>query len=125
IDFLDSEFAIKQPGYFFSPAFKKGYWDGRVRFLNKRNNTFPTGLLQNVLRATESDFEIVDNRKPLEIEIPPKIDLYEPEAEGGKITLRDYQYNAVKNALEKTRGIVNVATNGGKTEIASGIIKLL
>lgn len=125
LELINDTLAVRQPGFFFSPSFKNGHWDGKIRFLDKRNNTFPTGLLQKVLEVTEGDVEIVDNRKPLSVKVSSEIDLYEPEAEGGIITLRDYQYEAVVNAVKQKRGIVNVATNGGKTEIASGIIKQL
>lgn len=122
---IDDVLSVKQPGYFFSPSFKNGVWDGKIRFLNKRTNTFPSGLLEKVLKANESDFEIVDDRKPIDVEVSPEIVLYEPDSPTGTITLRDYQHEAVKKAIELKRGIVNVATNGGKTEIASGIIKEL
>lgn len=123
---IDSELAVPQPGYFFSPSFKNGLWDGKIHFFDKRSQSFPTGLLNKVLAILEgTEFELQDNRKPFKIEVPDEIDLFEPEAENGVITLRDYQHEAVANALRLTRGIINVATNGGKTEIASGIIKLL
>lgn len=124
IDLIDDELAVRQNGYFFSPSFKNGYWDGYIRFLDKKTNTFPTGLLSAVLKVVE-DAEVIDERKLRDIQIPNSIDLIEPDAPGGKITLRDYQLEAVTNGLRASRGIVNVATNGGKTEIASGIIKTL
>jgi superfamily II DNA or RNA helicase len=130
---IDNLLAIKQPGYFFSPAFKANRWDGRVRFFDKKTNSFPTGLLEKVLNElecnTEGDIkntlEIVDTRDKFHVSVPDEIKLIEPSVDGGFITLRDYQYDSVKNAIDNTRGIVNVATNGGKTEIASGIIQQL
>lgn len=123
---IDNALAVRPKGYMFTPAFKNRIWDGYERFFNKKTGTFPTGLLWKVLEVLEDfDYEFEDNRYPYTIEIPEEITLLEPNAEGGIITLRDYQYDAVKNAITQTRGVVNVATNGGKTEIASGIIKQL
>lgn len=127
---VDEELAIKQPGYIFSPKFKNGFWDGKIHFFNKKSGTFPTGLLKKVcaiIAHADSHEHIIfeDLRKPLIIPMPEEIKLYEPNAPNGVITLRDYQYESVKQAIQKKRGIVNVATNGGKTEIASGIIKMI
>jgi len=125
LNFIDSELAIKDKRCFFDPEFKNGRWDGYVRFFNRDTKTFPTGLLYKLLDLPENDFELVDNRKYTKRVIPAEIDLYEPDAPEGKITLRDYQYLAVYNAMDKLRGIVHAATNSGKTEIASGMIKVI
>lgn len=123
---IDNALAVRPKGYMFTPAFKNRIWDGYERFFNKKTGVFPTGLLWKVLEVlADFDYKIEDERYPYTIEIPEEITLLEPNAEGGIITLRDYQYDAVKNAITQTRGVVNVATNGGKTEIASGIIKQL
>lgn len=119
---IDEILSVYQPNYYFSDAYKMGKWDGKIRFFNRKKRTFPTGLLYLVAKELK-DVEVVDNREVLDIDLPEQIHLLEPKAEGGFITLRDYQYEAVKVALEKTRGIINVATNGGKTEIAAGIIQ--
>lgn len=125
LEIIDSTLSCYQPGYQFSDAYQMGVWDGKVRFLNKRNYTFPSGLLNVVKEVIPESVEIVYNITPFDIEVPEEINLLEPNAEKGYITLRDYQRNAVEEALKKTRGIINVATNGGKTEIAAGIIQLL
>ncbi|BAK52977.1 DNA helicase [Bacillus phage SP-10] len=125
---IDDELAVRSPGYFFSPAFKSGRWDGFIRFYDRRTRTFPTGLLDSVLSIFAEagiEFEIDDNRTVYEFDFPEEIKLMEPSVEEGYITLRDYQYEAVVETLKKRRGVVNVATNGGKTEIASGIIQQL
>lgn len=125
IALVDSELAVKVPNYYFNPSFRAGYWDGKEHFFSKRDSTFPTGLLWKVTDLFE-DVEVIDERTGIkQVDIPEKIQLFEPTAEGGVITLRDYQYEAVETALKRKRGIVNVATNGGKTEIAGGIIKCL
>ncbi|MNW28275.1 ATP-dependent RNA helicase SrmB [compost metagenome] len=130
---VDEALALKKPGYFFSPSFRNGFWDGKEHFFDKKSNSFPTGLLTHVKVALSlvegvEDIEkvnvnIEDTRKLRDIPVEESIELFEPDEPGGIITLRDYQYDAVNAAVRQFRGIVNVATNGGKTEIASGIIK--
>lgn len=114
LEIIDSTLSCYQSGYQFSDAYQMGVWDGKVRFLNKRNYTFPSGLLNVVKEVIPESVEIVYNITPFDIEVPEEINLLEPNAEKGYITLRDYQRNAVEEALKKTRGIINVATNGGK-----------
>lgn len=132
---MHEKLGVKQDGYFFSPAYKSGHWDGIIDFYNKEDDTFHTGLLPQVeailgeLQTAMSSrgyifqFEIIDDRPDrfMEVEDMDKdIVLYDDE---GVITLRDYQYDSVKSVIENQTGIINVATNGGKTEIASGLIQ--
>ena len=117
--------AVETPGYRFSKAYKSGQWDGMTRFFSSRDKTFPTGLLSDVLKALKGreEYELIDNRTPvIDYDLPDEITLADGDSH---ITLRDYQYDAVKKALIGTRGVINVATNGGKTEIACGIIKCI
>jgi len=118
---LSEALAVKVPGSEYSPKYQEGVWDGKLRFL--KWSSFPTGLLDLVLSTLTQlgqDYVIEDSRiQPPSIIVPDKIEL------GGGITLRDYQLQSVSKAISSARGIINVATNGGKTEIACGIIKCL
>lgn len=123
----------RQDGFQFSPAYKRGSWDGYIDFYDYEENKFPTGLLPKVeellgeLQTRYSfQYEIEYNRDEsflAEEDIDPEIKLLDSNI--GQITLRDYQYEAVYNSLTFYNGILHVATNGGKTEIASGIIDQL
>lgn len=131
VNLLAKELSAKAPGYYFSPAFRNGLWDGYQRFLSRPANTFPTGLLPKVVEflkeSCELDVQIQDLRKGLGTVTVPVI------SEGYQVnedkTLRQYQVDAVNSvALNKVlgipfqRGVINIATNGGKTVIAEGII---
>jgi superfamily II DNA or RNA helicase len=121
---IDSALAVETPGHEFSATFKSGMWDGMTRFFKMKSGKFPTGLLTQVagaIKRSGDTFDIVDKRNIINYTLPDEIKLAHSEL--GEITLRDYQYGAVKESLEASRGVVNVATNGGKTEIACGIIK--
>lgn len=118
--------ALMVPGCEFVPSYRQGVWDGRIRFLkiSAKSAKFPTGLLTTVLKAMRNSGEKVyleDMRMPIDVQIDSSVELLDSKL--GTITLRDYQYDSVYKSLDATRGIINVATNGGKTEIACGIIK--
>ena len=101
----------------FSPAYKMGVWDGREKLLAK--GVFPTGLLsqvEKVLKDNNVKYEIEDRRL-----IPP------PASRSAQlsVSLREYQEEVVQEAIDKSRGVIWLATGGGKTEIAGAITKSL
>lgn len=111
---LDAYLSYMAPGYQFNDAFKRKRWDGRVRLLTRRGE-FPVGLVARVAEWFEGRGEEVsiDNRLPAP-----------PDAEPGAVckTLRDYQKDAVEAALLNVRGVLQLATGAGKTNVAAGII---
>ena len=106
------------PNYWFNPRFKAGNWDGQIKLFQTKE--FPTGLLPSVQSVIPN--LIVKERKS-------RIDLTKIESNilntkkmSGKYA---YQLDVVRTAVDKRRGIISVATGGGKTVIAAGIIKYL
>ena len=125
---LKNDLSVMTPGYEHIPSYKKGFWNGKVNFWTYNKDTkvftFPTGLLSivaKVLKECGEEYHITDSRKPMNVSTPDEIKLKHKELES--ITLRDYQYDSVAQGLKSTRGVINVATNGGKTEIACGLIQ--
>lgn len=119
---LKSALSCKSPGAEFSASYQSGLWDGSTHFFAR--GKFPTGLLSTALKALKSaevQYTLVDNRKEVPYNLGESV--YLDDSKIGQIVLRDYQYEAVRNSLLASRGIINVATNGGKTEIACGIMK--
>lgn len=112
----------RQDGFQFSPAYKRGSWDGYVDFYDYEENKFPTGLLPKVTNllgelqtrySFQYDIEYQRDESFLaEEDIDEEITLLDNNV--GEITLRGYQYEAVYNTLTYYNGIVHVATNGGK-----------
>ena len=93
----------------YSPAYKNGHWDGRVRFLDTDGMRFPTGMLSSVKKQFKK-VEVIDERKPPEkLEVPKWEFPHE---------LRDYQVDIVKDAMKFHRGTISAATGAGKTIIA-------
>lgn len=95
-------------------------WDGKKRLYHKGHRTFGAGLLSRVTAILENHGFV------------PNVE-FEPPA-SGRITLptistewllRPYQRSVVISCIESQRGMVQVATGGGKTVIAGHLIKAL
>ena len=109
-----------QAGYFTTKE------DTQTRFFDILDSHFPTGFLPTVVanaRASGLKVEIIDAREvpgarssKLGPELWPAV---------GLDWLRDYQLGAVEAVLKERRGIVQVSTGGGKTEVAIGLVKLV
>lgn len=129
---MHMELGIKIDGAFYSRAYKSGHWDGITDFYDMKEDKFHTGLLQLFLGGMRKiqeknpgvTYEVNDERPAPMLHhdaIDEEIEL--GNGDGDPIILRDYQYDSVKRLFEEQVGIVHVATNGGKTEIASGIMQ--
>jgi len=113
-------------GYEFSPRFRAGSWDGRIRLYNRFKKTLPTGLLSVVLEVFSEagvSVKIIDNRRipskppvPLEKIKFPDVSFDYPF---------DYQLEAARRMIEDKQGILAAATNSGKTTIAALVIASL
>ena len=114
---VDEATSFYRKGYFHTPSYKSGRWDGREHLLKRRR--FPSGLLTVVLSVLEDLGEmyvLTDRRNELSDLQPFGID---------GIKLRDYQVNAIGQMLKRLRGVVRIPTGGGKTLIAGATIKAL
>lgn len=134
LNLLSQELSIKVPNYYFSPAFKSGRWDGEQHFLTRPANTFPTGLLPRVVDFLQETCEVIpqieDHRECVSSLLLPSIQ--SGYSIGADKVLRPYQIDAINKiatnqvlGIPFQRGIINIATNGGKTVIAEGVINEL
>jgi superfamily II DNA or RNA helicase len=96
--------------------FAKGEVD-RVRFYDLLESTFPAGFLPGVMesaRACGIQAQVIDGRGPGPVAIPSPL-----TADGS--TARGYQLDAETVAVRLERGIIQIATGGGKTNVAVAI----
>lgn len=112
-------------GRWFSQKYKKGYWDGRVRYVkydrSKKLRYFPTGFLTRITKALDEasyKYELEDKREYA---------YYEPNYQlAGGIDLSQGKYNyqggALDVCLSRGCGIVRLPTGGGKTELGAAIL---
>ncbi len=120
--FLVETLSIEKPGYH-----PKGS-DPRHRFYNAKDMWFPSGLLFRVKRESYKAkwlMELEDQRPKLGINSIEPIQLRNANGELQEITYFDFQEDAINAILEKQRGLVQIATNGGKTAIMAGVLKTL
>lgn len=118
---LEQLFTCPYPSYWFTKAYKNHTWDGHYHFLRK-DMTFPTGLLSVVtkhLSLNDNPYIVEDSA------VKRDLSRFKGRTELAGVTLYPYQRKAIEAALTKSRGIIEVGTGGGKTEIAAGIIKEL
>lgn len=118
-------FTFDAPGAKFSPAFKRGGWNGKISMLSTTTGEIYCGLLDRViakLKLHEFSYEFKDNKQyGLPFEINPEIT--KEGVEGyvnvlGKragFTPDDYQINAVYECLYYNRKTIVSPTSSGKT----------
>jgi superfamily II DNA or RNA helicase len=124
VDELDRQMSYPVEGHQYMKAFRQGWydkesgqwrhWDGRRHLLTPKM-VFPTGLLaraKDLLGRWGVEHELVDERT-------------DPVG-GGRIAVSGkppwpHQEAALKAALKEGRGIIRIATGGGKTKVAAMI----
>lgn len=132
---LDEQLAEVQKGSEWAPNHRRfgGRWDGKRHHFHISPTfdgigTFPKGLLSRVVRIVKllgGKPKIVDLRK----RILPSIDTSTVHADmlhGVSMSgIYSYQLEAVRTALIAQSGVLFMATNAGKSEIATAMIKVL
>ncbi len=130
---LQRKVSFRPQGYEFSPMYSRWIfdnkgnkvrrmWDGwrRQIWKNTKRTYFPTGLFGIVKEFCEKEkieYQSADYRVKPERNINLKIN--------DEFTIRVYQNLVVDDASSQQRGIVQVATGGGKTIIGAALIQKL
>lgn len=152
LDKIDRSTSFHIPGYRYMTRYKKGAWDGKRHLFNVNKATFPSGLAHRVARIVQDagvDCDINWPEEPdgfrLNLPQEPATGKAAPAAaEKGQqrkaaaeksgnpaaspaafevTPLREYQQKCVEAAVAERRGIIEIATGGGKTIIAANIIR--
>lgn len=105
------------PGFRFTPAYRRGLWDGR-KCLVARDGTFPVGLVERV-RSLFPNIEIRDERPAL-----PWPSTVEVPSLHGAIPHPD-QRLAILEFLRVGRGLLSMPTGAGKTLVAGAVLAAL
>lgn len=92
----------------------QGIWDGWSNAYDLGCHDLPTGLVPRVVEALEAAGHacLLQNNLPA---APPVFDW------PTELGLRDYQMEAVQAGIEFRRGIIQMATGAGKTNVAAGL----
>ena len=125
IDDLKEHLTDYVDGFRFMKKYKMGVWDGKISLFNRPTRSFPYGLLFDVIKFNKRIYPDLD------IVVSPEVkSLYKGiDISNIKYDLKYYPYEYQKNCIEvllKTgKGIINVATAGGKSLIIAYIIDIL
>jgi len=115
---IQDTFTVYAPGYKFSPLFKQGFWDGKIRYLQSDGRIYK-GLMKRVEDfCLESGYEYHS--------LVPKPDetftVADARAFAEKLNLPfkpdDFQVEAVSHAVEEQRSLLVSPTASGKSLIA-------
>jgi len=115
-------------GFMFSPAYRRRIWDGKKHFFDVKTSSLPAGLATTVEAALrEYDptgvVRLVDETlAQMPITGNHGFDLHGIQFGVGAF---DYQLAAANSLVRGRRGVLKIATNGGKTEISIAVTKHL
>lgn len=121
---LSEHFCFYVPGYKFMPAYKNRMWDGKIRLFDTRKKTLYCGLIKYLREFCESrDYSIIFEDSPrygtLESALSPDIDgllgSISLSVNGGEITPRQYQLDALSVMLSQQRALMLSPTASGKS----------
>jgi len=123
---IDNVLKVRPKGFFWTKAYKMGFWDGYKRFYDVLRRRFLTGFLRRVctvLMDKGIEFEIIGAEKVFkgwEGDVK-EIKLYGIDEERWEKT----QLPVLAQMLEAKRGAVRMGTGAGKTEVVAGLLKAL
>lgn len=110
---IDNELTIQEKNYYFALKYNK-FWDGKYHLYSKKTKKVFTGCLRrilNILDNYQKEYVIRDLRKRPQLTHPIYF----------RAHLRPYQEEAIEIACQKQRGVIQIATGGGKSLILVGI----
>ena len=124
---LRDYFTFEVPGAKFSPQYRAGVWDGKVRLWNSKNRTIYRGLVKNIAEFCDEreyeweyeneewDFITEETGKKFAdaLGLPPQIEV------------RDYQLDAFLTAVNNRRSLLLSPTASGKSLIIYLIVRYL
>ena len=127
---LADQFTFEVPGAKFSPAYKKKFWDGKIRLFNTQTGEIYIGLLDRVVQFCKDQkytYEFKDNKHyGLPFEVNEGI-----SKEGVKDYMnaicrhqpRPYQIDGVYDALRHNRKLLISPTASGKSLMIYSIVR--
>ena len=127
---LADQFTFEVPGATFSPAYKKKFWDGKIRLFNIQKKEIYVGLLDRIIQFCkdhEYTYEFLDNKHygtPFEVnEGISKEGVKDYMTAISKHKPRDYQIEGVYDALRHNRKLLISPTASGKSLMIYSIVR--
>ena len=127
---LADQFTFEVPGAQFSPAYKKKFWDGKIRLFNIQNGQIYVGLLDRVIQFCkdhEYTYEFKESKYyGLPFEVNPTISkegVKDYVTSISKYKPRVYQIDGIYDALKYNRKLLISPTASGKSLMIYGIVR--
>lgn len=121
---LSDFFQFRVDGYKFTPAYRTGRWDGFIRLYNLQTKTLYVGLLKYVTDfAQRNNYDVkylndVTNNNEITLkEVQDYTTWLNLHGRGAPIEIRDYQLEAIQQALANERVLLLSPTASGKSLI--------
>jgi len=127
---LADQFTFEVPGAKFSPAYKKKFWDGKIRLFNIQKGEIYVGLLDRVIQFCkdhEYTYEFKNSKHygtPFEVnEGISKEGVKDYMTAISKYAPREYQIDGVYDALRHNRKLLISPTASGKSLMIYSIVR--
>ena len=127
---LADQFTFDVPGASFSPAYKKKFWDGKIRLFNTQKGEIYIGLLDRIIQFCKDHgytYEFKNNNHyglPFEVnEGISKEGVKDYMTAISKYQPRDYQIDGVYDALKHNRKLLISPTASGKSLMIYSIVR--
>lgn len=123
-------FTFEVPGAKFMPQYRSKYWDGKIRLFSPHTGEIYVGLLDKIIswaKKSEYSVEFLDNKfYGTPFEVNEDISLEGVKGYLSKITSlkpRDYQIEAVYDALKYNRKLIVSPTGSGKSLMIYAVVR--
>lgn len=126
---LSEYFSFYVPGYRFMPSYKNKLWDGKIRLFNRMTGEISAGLYVYIVKfCSERGYTMETEETSYGFPVSDtKLDTMKfnefIESSNLPFMPREYQYDAVVSALERSRSILLSPTGSGKSFIAYLLLK--
>ena len=116
---LSEYFSFRVPGYQFIPAYRKKFWDGKIRLMNSQTGLLPIGLYGKLCSFSKSRHYMVQTENQIfETHSVDHQHLVKMITSWNiPFELRDYQYDSLTKVLENPRRVLVSPTGSGKSLI--------
>ncbi|QIN96887.1 RNA-DNA + DNA-DNA helicase [Synechococcus phage S-H34] len=130
---LQEEFSFDVEGASFSPAYRKKYWDGKIRLISVTTQTCPAGMVYRLCKWLDRNgytWEFKDNKfygVPYEVDekITKEGVQYFMKKIAPGLEPRDYQIETVFSSLKEYRKTIVSPTGSGKSMMIYAIARYL
>lgn len=119
---LSDRFTFAVPNARFSPAFKNGWWNGKIHLFNRLTHHLPMGLVPQVVQYAQTQgytvsYALPNDFEPCEFSVEEARNFITTLNLPKKYEVREYQLEAFIDAVRRRRALQVCPTASGKSLI--------